>query len=72
MSITPNLGRDHDDLAGGFDDDLVNGGPGDDTLAGELPGGGGVPAEEARKDRCIGASGNDTAIECDKTTGVEG
>jgi Ca2+-binding RTX toxin-like protein len=67
-------GPGNDDLAGGFGDDLINGGPGDDTLAGELPGGGPspVPAPESRRDRCIGAAGNDTAIECDKTTGVEG
>ena len=66
-----------DVLAGGFHDDLVNGGPGDDLLVGEIPAdspppppGVVVPAP-ATNDRCVGASGADTAVDCDKVTGVE-
>jgi hypothetical protein len=51
-------------------------GAGDDSLAGELPGGAepppGLPVEPAENDRCIGASGVDTAVDCDRTIGVEG
>jgi Ca2+-binding RTX toxin-like protein len=69
-------GPGDDELAGGFDDDLINGGPGDDSLAGELSGGAepppGLPVEPAENDRCIGASGVDTAVDCDRTIGVEG
>jgi Ca2+-binding RTX toxin-like protein len=68
-------GPGDDELAGGFDDDLINGGPGDDFLFGELPGGGepppGLPVEPAANDRCIGAAGVDTALECDHTNAVE-
>jgi Ca2+-binding RTX toxin-like protein len=68
-------GPGDDELAGGFDDDLINGGPGDDFLFGELPGGGepppGLPVEPSENDRCIGASGVDTALECDHTNAVE-
>jgi Ca2+-binding RTX toxin-like protein len=69
------LGGPGDDfLAGGFDDDLINGGPGDDFLAGELPPDSPpppVPAEPSENDRCIGAAGVDTALECDRTNAVE-
>jgi Ca2+-binding RTX toxin-like protein len=69
-------GPGDDELAGGFDDDLINGGPGDDSLAGELPGGAEpppeLPVEPAENDRCIGAAGVDTAVDCDRTIGVEG
>ena len=80
-SIIGGFGRDlvfggpgDDLLAGGFDDDLINGGPGDDFLAGELPPDSPpppVPAEPAENDRCIGAGGIDTALECDRTIAVE-
>jgi Ca2+-binding RTX toxin-like protein len=63
-----------DTLAGGFDDDLINGGPGDDFLAGELPPGSEPPPwrrHPSGNDRCMGASGVDTAFECDRTTEVE-
>jgi Ca2+-binding RTX toxin-like protein len=69
------LGGPGDDLlSGGFDNDLINGGSGDDFLAGELPPDSPpppVPAEPAENDRCIGASGVDTALECDVTIGIE-
>jgi Ca2+-binding RTX toxin-like protein len=67
-------GPGDDTLAGGFDDDLINGGPGDDFLAGELPPGSEPPPvvpPPSGDDRCMGASGVDTAFECDRTTGVE-
>lgn len=70
-------GPGNDELVGGFDDDLINGGPGDDFLAGELPPGaepppGVPPAAPSENDRCIGASGVDTAVDCDRTIAVEG
>jgi hypothetical protein len=66
-------GPGDDLLAGGFDNDLINGGSGDDFLAGELPPDSPppVPAEPAENDRCIGASGVDTALECDVTVAIE-
>ena len=67
-------GPGDDELVGGFDDDLINGGPGDDFLAGELPPDSPpppVPAEPSENDRCIGAGGVDTALECDRTFAVE-
>lgn len=66
-----------DTLAGGFHDDLVNGGPGDDLLVGEIPAGspqpppGVVVPAPATNDRCVGAAGVDTAFDCDRVTGVE-
>jgi Ca2+-binding RTX toxin-like protein len=70
-------GPGNDELVGGFDDDLINGGPGDDFLAGELPPGaepppGVPPAAPSENDRCIGAAGVDTAVDCDRTIAVEG
>lgn len=62
-------GPGNDEVAGGPDDDLVLGGPGDDALFGGIPGGGGAPPG---RDRCIGASGTDTAVECAIARGVEG
>ena len=60
--------------SGGFGRDLAFGGPGDDLLAGELPPDSEpppVPPEPAENDRCIGAGGIDTALECDQTIAVE-
>jgi Ca2+-binding RTX toxin-like protein len=69
-------GPGDDELVGGSGDDLINGGPGDDFLAGELPPGAepppGVPLPPpSENDRCIGASGLDTAFECDRTNAIE-
>jgi hypothetical protein len=30
-----------------------------------------VPVEQSQRDRCIGASGFDVAVECDQTNAVE-
>lgn len=68
------LGERGDDmLAGGPDRDLILGGPGDDFMAGQLP-----PSDEPPPvpvpdafDRCFGARGVDTAVDCDRTRSVE-
>jgi Ca2+-binding RTX toxin-like protein len=70
-----NGGSGADLLAGGFDNDVIIGGAGDDHLFGELPPDSDpppVPAEPAPRDVCIGASGLDTAVDCDIVASVEG
>jgi hypothetical protein len=52
---------------------VLNGGAGDDFLAGELPPDSEPPGPLPPKtDRCHGASGFDIAVDCDSTTGAEG
>lgn len=58
-----------DVVAGGPDNDLVNGGAGDDQLFGGVPR---PPGPPPGTDRCIGAGGTDTAVECAVLRGVEG
>jgi Ca2+-binding RTX toxin-like protein len=65
-----------DFLAGGQNSDAVDGGPGDDTLVGDLPGPGDsplppTPDPEANFDLCLGASGSDTSFLCERTFSVE-
>jgi hypothetical protein len=63
-------------LVGGFNDDVIIGGAGDDQLFGELPPGAEVPPiplpPPARHDVCVGAGGFDTAVDCDTVASVEG
>ena len=63
-----------DQLFGGQDSDLLNGGPGDDLLVGDLPTPevGLPPIEDPGPnfDTCIGAGGTDQALTCERTIAI--
>jgi Ca2+-binding RTX toxin-like protein len=66
-------GSGPDQVAGGPGDDLVFGGPGDDFLAGDIPPGPPPPPGTplpAGFDKCFGAAGTDTAVDCERTFGI--
>jgi Ca2+-binding RTX toxin-like protein len=69
-------GTGADQRFGGQNSDLINGGPGDDTLVRDLPG----PPETGflpptpdptlHFDTCIGAGGTDQAFTCERTIAI--
>ena len=67
-------GPGSDFVAGGPANDVLTGGSGDDFLAGEIPPGPPPPVPlppPARNDLCIGSSGFDTAVDCDRLVSIE-
>jgi Ca2+-binding RTX toxin-like protein len=66
----------NDQLFGGQNSDLINGGPGDDLLVGDIPNmesETGLPPTvdpTPHFDTCIGGSGTDQAFTCERTVAI--
>jgi Ca2+-binding RTX toxin-like protein len=67
-------GPGNDSLAGGQASDLVDGGPGDDTLVGDVPNPETflppIPDPTPNFDTCIGGAGTDQALLCERTVAL--
>jgi Ca2+-binding RTX toxin-like protein len=69
-------GTGNDGLFGGQNSDLINGGPGDDLLVGDIPNREsetGLPPTvdpTPHFDTCIGGSGADQALTCERTVAI--